>query len=159
MAPVPIESSPSYIHTAVVGAHLFSVVYLSLVACRTIYRSYLALPPSSATRHREPLRKGYVQTFSILAIASLATAGFFGVKFALLSYRVWSTERGVDLPESLFGDKGALRAGEHPGRFHLVRWLSDTPFYRDSREIVAEKARHFWWVNRSTSDSSPSALT
>ncbi|KAH7418326.1 hypothetical protein BKA64DRAFT_564193, partial [Cadophora sp. MPI-SDFR-AT-0126] len=135
----------SYIPTAVVGAHLFSIVYLSLVASRTIYRSYLALPPSSATRHREPLRKGYVQTFSILAIVSLTTAAFFGVKFGLLSYRVWATERGVDLPESLFGDKGALRAGEHPGRFHLVRWLNDTSFYRDSLEIVAEKARHFWW--------------
>ncbi|PVH86926.1 hypothetical protein DL98DRAFT_582243 [Cadophora sp. DSE1049] len=145
MAPVPLESSPSYIPAAVVGAHLFSIVYLSLVACRTIYRSYLALPPSSATRHREPLRRGYVQTFSILALVSITTAAFFGAKFALLSYRVWATERGVELPESLFGDKGALRAGEHPGRFHLVRWLNDTPFYRDSLEIVAEKARHFWW--------------
>jgi hypothetical protein len=26
-----------------------------------------------------------------------------------------------------------------------VRWLSDTPFYRDALEIVAEKARYFWW--------------
>jgi len=26
-----------------------------------------------------------------------------------------------------------------------VRWLNDTPFYRDSLEIVAEKVRHFWW--------------
>lgn len=82
-----------------VGAHLFSIVYLSLVAARTIYRSYLALPPSSATRHRQPLRKGYVQAFSILASVSLATAGFFGVKFGLLSYRVWATERGIELPE------------------------------------------------------------
>ncbi|KAH9222803.1 hypothetical protein DL95DRAFT_144726 [Leptodontidium sp. 2 PMI_412] len=145
MAPVPLETSPSYIPTAVVGAHIFSIVYLSLVAGRTIYRSYLALPPSSATRHREPLRRGYVQTFSILSLISLITAGFFGVKFGVLSYRVWATERGVELPESLFGDKGAFRAGEHPGRFHLVRWLNDTPLYRDSLEIVAEKARHFWW--------------
>ncbi|KAH7360658.1 hypothetical protein BKA65DRAFT_190203 [Rhexocercosporidium sp. MPI-PUGE-AT-0058] len=145
MAPVPLESSPSYIPTAVVGAHVFSIVYLSLVVGRTIYRSYLALPPSSATRHREPLRRGYVQTFSILSLISVITAGFFGVKFGLLSYRVWATERGVELPTSLFGDKGALRAGEHPGRFHLVKWLNDTPFYRDSLEVVAEKARYFWW--------------
>jgi len=26
-----------------------------------------------------------------------------------------------------------------------VRWLNDTSFYRDGLEIVAEKARHFWW--------------
>lgn len=46
---------------------------------------------------------------------------------------------------SIFGDKGGLRGGEHPGRLHLARWLNDTPFYRDSLEIVAEKNRHFWW--------------
>ncbi|KAL2074351.1 hypothetical protein VTL71DRAFT_8129 [Oculimacula yallundae] len=145
MAPVPVDSSLSYMPTAVVGAHLFAVVYLSLVVGRTIYRSYLALLPSSATRHREPLRKGHVKAFSVLAFISLITAGFFGVKFGLLSYRVWAAERGIGLPESIFGDKGAFRAGEHPGRFHLVRWLNDTPLYRDSLEIVAEKARHFWW--------------
>jgi hypothetical protein len=46
---------------------------------------------------------------------------------------------------SVFGDRGAFRGGEHPGRMHLVRWLNDTPFYRDTLEIVAEKARYFWW--------------
>ena len=46
---------------------------------------------------------------------------------------------------SLFGDKGALRGGEHPGRLHIARWLNDTPFYQDALEIVAEKARYFWW--------------
>ena len=46
---------------------------------------------------------------------------------------------------SVFGDKGALRGGEHPGRFQLARWLNDTPFYQDALEIIAEKARYFWW--------------
>lgn len=26
-----------------------------------------------------------------------------------------------------------------------IRWLSDTPIYQDALEIVAEKARRFWW--------------
>jgi hypothetical protein len=38
-----------------------------------------------------------------------------------------------------------LRGGEHPGRLQIARWLNDTPFYRDALEIVAEKARYFWW--------------
>ena len=46
---------------------------------------------------------------------------------------------------SVFGDKGALRGGEHPGRLHLARWLNDVLFYQDALEIVAEKHRHFWW--------------
>ena len=44
-----------------------------------------------------------------------------------------------------FGDSGALRGGEHPGRLQIVRWLNDTPLYRDALEIIAEKARYFWW--------------
>ncbi|CZT12542.1 uncharacterized protein RAG0_16336 [Rhynchosporium agropyri] len=114
MAPVPLDSSTSYIPTAVAGAHLSAIV-------------------------------GHVHTFSVLAILSLITADFFGLKFSSLSYRVWAAERGVSSPESLIGDKGAFRAGEHPGRFYFVRWLYDTPLYRDFLEIVAEKARHFWW--------------
>lgn len=128
-----------------------------------VYRSYIALPPSSATRFREPLRQGYVQAFSLLALVSLATAAYFGVSFSSLSYRVWATERGVELPDrfgipilrllrtkadaetSVFGDNGALRGGEHPGRLQIIRWLNDTPLYRDALEIVAEKARYFWW--------------
>lgn len=26
-----------------------------------------------------------------------------------------------------------------------IRWLEDTPVYQDAFEIVAEKARRFWW--------------
>jgi hypothetical protein len=50
---------------------------------------------------------------------------------------------------SIFGDQGALRGGEHPGRIHIVRWLDDTPLYRDALEIVTEKARSFWWAQQS----------
>lgn len=46
---------------------------------------------------------------------------------------------------SVFGDTGALRGGEHPGRLQLLRWLNDTENYKDFLEIVAEKARRYWW--------------
>jgi hypothetical protein len=29
-----------------------------------------------------------------------------------------------------------------------VRWLDDTPLYRDALEIVTEKTRHFWWAQQ-----------
>ncbi|TVY60824.1 hypothetical protein LSUE1_G006397, partial [Lachnellula suecica] len=145
MAPIELHSSPSLLPLATSGAHLFLVGYLSVVAARTIYRSYVALPPSSATRNREPLRKGHVKTFALLALISLAVSGFFAVRLSGLSYRVWAAQRGVALPQSVFGDNGALRGGEHPGRLHLARWLNDVPFYQDAFEIVAEKNRNFWW--------------
>ncbi|KAE9379011.1 hypothetical protein N431DRAFT_396960 [Stipitochalara longipes BDJ] len=145
MAPVELHTTASYVPTGIVATHIFAVGYISVVVLRTIYRSYIALPPSSATRLREPLRQGYVQAFSLLALVSIAVATYFGVRFGSLSYRVWATERGVELPDGLFGDNGAIRGGEHPGRLQIVRWLNDTPLYRDALEIVAEKARYFWW--------------
>lgn len=30
-------------------------------------------------------------------------------------------------------------------RLYLGRWLADTPIHYDALEIVAEKARRFWW--------------
>lgn len=30
----------------------------------------------------------------------------------------------------------------------LTQWLTDTPIYHDAAEIVAEKARRFWWGNQ-----------
>jgi len=93
------DLSRSYLPLATSGAHLLLIGWLSVVAVRTIYRSYVALPPSSATRHREPLRRGHVQTFTALAVVSLVAGGFFAATFSGLSYRVWAAQRGVALPE------------------------------------------------------------
>lgn len=91
----------SYVPTGILATHIFAVGYLSVVIIRTMYRSYMVLPPSSATRYREPLRQGYVHAFSLLALVSLAAAAYFGVTFSSLSYQVWATERGVELPTRL----------------------------------------------------------
>ncbi|KAG4028268.1 hypothetical protein MFRU_023g01030 [Monilinia fructicola] len=145
MAPVEIDSDPSVFPAVTLGGHIILASCLTALIARTIYRSYLALPPSSATRHRQPLRRDHVKIFTSLALLGLVTAVWFGVNGASLSYRVWAAERGVELPDSFFGDKGAFRLGQHPGRFEITRWLNDTPFYFDNLEIVAEKARYFWW--------------
>lgn len=81
------------------GGHILLASCLTALVSRTIYRSYLALPPSSATRHRQPLRRNHVRIFISLALLGLITAGWFGVSGASLSYRVWAIERGVELPD------------------------------------------------------------
>jgi hypothetical protein len=88
----------SYIPFAITVSHQALIGALSSVALHTIQRSYAALPPSAATRYRELLRRGYVHAFSLLAILSLASAFVFGMRSASLSYMVWATERGVELP-------------------------------------------------------------
>jgi hypothetical protein len=125
--------------------HISLAFLLTVLAIRAIFRSYLVLPPSQGTRHRLPSRKTHVQIFSALATVSFITAIYWAYSFSNLSYRVWATERGIELPNSLFGETGAFRGGEHPGRFRLAGWLNDTPIYQDALEVVAEKARRFWW--------------
>lgn len=34
---------------------------------------------------------------------------------------------------------------ENATRVHLPLWITDTPFYLDAFEVLAEKARRFWW--------------
>lgn len=135
----------SLVPLATFSSHIIIAVSLTLLAVRAIFRSYLVLPPSQGTRHRLPSRKTHVQLFSTLAGISLLSGIYWAYSLSNLSYRVWSAERGVELPETFFGEKGAFRGGEHPGRIHLARWLNDTPIYQDALEVVAEKARRFWW--------------
>lgn len=68
-----------------------------------------------------------------------------GASNYLIGRSVLQTIKRYTKNHSIFGDKGAIRGGEHPGRLQSLRWLNDTPFYRDALEIVAEKSRHFWW--------------
>lgn len=44
-----------------------------------------------------------------------------------------------------YGDEGFWPFEENSTRVHLGRWVTDTPFYLDGFEILAEKARRFWW--------------
>lgn len=84
---------------ATLGLHVFLAVWLTGLVGRTLFRLYLALPPSQATRGRESKRRNHVKVFSALATISLLFAVYWKYSFAALSYSVWADERGVSLPE------------------------------------------------------------
>ncbi|KAF9875607.1 hypothetical protein CkaCkLH20_06988 [Colletotrichum karsti] len=46
---------------------------------------------------------------------------------------------------SFYGNNGVLPFGENATQVHIGRWLTDTPVHLDALEIIAEKARRFWW--------------
>lgn len=46
---------------------------------------------------------------------------------------------------SLIGEGGFLPSIHHSSQLYIGQWLSDTPIYFDTFEIIAEKARRFWW--------------
>lgn len=43
------------------------------------------------------------------------------------------------------GDKGFFPGTQNSSQVYLARWLDETPVYFDAFEIIAEKARRFWW--------------
>ncbi|KAI8232874.1 hypothetical protein K4K54_011301 [Colletotrichum sp. SAR 10_86] len=44
-----------------------------------------------------------------------------------------------------YGNNGVFPYGENATQVYVGRWLSDTPVHLDALEIIAEKARRFWW--------------
>ncbi|KAL8350336.1 hypothetical protein RB598_005585 [Gaeumannomyces tritici] len=134
MAPVAVDHEPRYLPVAVVATHGIAVMALTAVVCRGLYCSYWDLTPSQGARARQASRARLVPVFAALAALSLVVATKSAADYAALSYRVWADERGF----------------ESDGRFpylsgNVTRWLSDTPIYRDAREIVSEKARRLFW--------------
>jgi len=93
------NDEPSLLPSIISGSHLVLSVLLTLLVGRSILRSYIALPPSSATRHRQPARKSHVKKFAGLAAVSLLFASYWGFAASDLSYRVWADQRGVELPD------------------------------------------------------------
>lgn len=145
MAPVPAEHPTSYIPLALTVIHLILIIYLGYAVGASLYTSYKSLSPSQDTRERRSRRIRLVSVFLGLALTALVVATYSSVSYATLSYKVWADERGVDLPERLIGEKGLFPDTKNSSQLHLARWLSDTPIYYDALEIIAEKARRFWW--------------
>ncbi|KAH8673967.1 hypothetical protein BX600DRAFT_221682 [Xylariales sp. PMI_506] len=145
MAPVPIEQAPSYVPLALTAIHLGLIFYLTYAVGTSLYTSYKFLAPSQDTRRRLAQRSKLVPTFLVLSGVSLLVSAVSFISYASLSYRVWADERGIELPQRLFGKNGLLPDGKNASHLYLASWLSDTPLYRDALEIIAEKARRFWW--------------
>ncbi|KAL8387923.1 hypothetical protein RB595_009574 [Gaeumannomyces hyphopodioides] len=133
MAPVAVDHELRYLPAAVATSHVIAVVLLTTVVCRGLYRSYWDLTPSQGARARQASRARLVPVFAALAALSLAVAAKSAADYAALSYRVWADERGFESD------------GRFPYGGNVARWLSDTPIYRDAREIVSEKARRLFW--------------
>ncbi|KAK8126048.1 uncharacterized protein PG998_001807 [Apiospora kogelbergensis] len=145
MAPVPNLHPPSYVPLGVAVSHLGLVVYLTYAVGASLYTSYKSLSPSQDTRRRLSRRAKLAPVFLGLAATALSWAAYSTVRYATLSYRAWADHRGYALPQRLFGNQGLTPGFNNSSELYLAHWLNDTPVYFDAYEIVAEKARRFWW--------------
>ncbi|KAK7398394.1 hypothetical protein QQX98_012238 [Neonectria punicea] len=145
MAPVQLEPETSYGPVAAVAGHLVVAVCLMVEAGRSLHKAYRGLGPSQDTRGRVARRNTLLPIFAGLALISLLRQVYGLSAYAALSYKVWASGRGVELPTQFYGDNGIFPPGEDATPVYIVQWLSDTPIHLDAVEIVAEKARRFWW--------------
>ncbi|KAH9243649.1 hypothetical protein K456DRAFT_1881268 [Colletotrichum gloeosporioides 23] len=145
MAPVPLDPEIKYLPLSLVGGHALTVAYLGFTVARSLYRSYRDLPPSQGTRARLVQRSILSPLFAGFTLVSLSLAGYWTLSYAKLSYRVWADQRGVESPARFYGNNGVFPYGENATQVYVGRWLSDTPVHLDALEIIAEKARRFWW--------------
>ncbi|KAK4039677.1 hypothetical protein C8A01DRAFT_36300 [Parachaetomium inaequale] len=145
MAPVEVEHEPRSLPLVSAGARIAAAAYASCTVGQSLYRSHQALGPAQDTRGRKAERTKLTTAFGSLAALGLVFAVASNLEYLTLSYKVWASERGVAVPDSLFGNRALSADGTDQTGLHLRRWLSDTPVFLDALEIVAEKSRRLWW--------------
>ncbi|KAI0453294.1 hypothetical protein F5B21DRAFT_292836 [Xylaria acuta] len=146
MAPVPFIHPVRYPPLVLVIGYLASIPYLTYAVGDSLYTSYKSLGPVSSTRSRIYQRRKFVPVFLGLAGTALLVATYYSAQSATLSYKTWAYEHGLDLTQRLLGEDGNYIAdSKNSTETHIANWLSDTLIYNDTLEIVAERARRFWW--------------
>ncbi|KAI0010336.1 hypothetical protein F4779DRAFT_578452 [Xylariaceae sp. FL0662B] len=145
MAPVPFQHPVKYAPLAKTASYIALIVYLTYAVTASFYASYKALRPAQDTRSRQAQRKRLAPAFFGLAIAAFSLAAYSSIATAILSYKTWAYEHGLDQPERLMGGEGLVTNSTNSSLQYITQWLSDTPIYYDALEIVADKARRFWW--------------
>ncbi|KAH7162680.1 hypothetical protein B0J13DRAFT_16564 [Dactylonectria estremocensis] len=145
MAPVQLEPETRYGPAVAVASHIVMAVYLTVEAGRSLHRAFHGLGPSQDTRGRVARRNTLLPIFAGLALISLIRAVHGSTSYAVLSYKVWASDHGVELPTQFYGSTGIFPPGENATSIYPLQWLSDTPIHLDALEIIAEKTRRFWW--------------
>lgn len=145
MAPVQLEPEFSYAPAVKAGCHVLGAAYLTFEVGRSLYRAQRGRAPAQDTRRRSARRNALLPIFAGLASLSLLRAVNTAVQYGTLSYKVWASQHDVQVPARFYGDSGVFPSGEKATPLYLAQWLSDTPVYLDAIEILAEKARRFWW--------------
>ena len=149
MAPIEPDTSNSNLYFLLGSAGSVAII-TGLIAYmgRVLYRAYVFLPPSQAVRARQSDRRRHVQIFLALSVISFAVAIFHSLSFAIVSYSVWATERGVKIPKAVWGKDGIYGGGDSNVPLQLGWWIRDTSLTSEIWEIATEKSRRFWWTQQ-----------
>lgn len=102
-----------------------TATYASYTVGRSLYRSHKALGPAQDTRQRSAERAKLTTAFGSLAALGLAFAVTSGLEYLTLSYKVWASERGIQVPESCVFLSSFREVGLTGNQF--LRFVRKTP--------------------------------
>jgi hypothetical protein len=131
---------------ALFSAQILLVAGLTTRVLLTARRAARELPPSTATRAQQPVRRRHALTFSVLAFLSLASVTTFSVMWRAMSYLHWAQQGNHEVPGSLWsgwygtGDEGV-------GRWRLGDWLSDRNLMSESDAIAVAIPETFLYTS------------
>lgn len=127
------------------GTHIALVISLTGHVLYVARRAAKSLPPTTATRTQEPLRRNYAIFFSVLAALSLATVTAFAVLWRAISYVRWSESGVANSPNGIWN--GPYGTGEE-GRWYLGDWIRDIDLRKESDRISIHHSEGFLYTSQ-----------
>ncbi|KAL5117977.1 hypothetical protein ACEQ8H_004122 [Pleosporales sp. CAS-2024a] len=126
------------------GTHMALVLGLTAHVVLVARRAAKALPPATATRTQEPLRRRYAVIFSLIAALSLASVTTFAVIWRAISYKEWVHTETGSTPNVLYN--GAH--GTAGGRWYLGDWIHDVDLQAESDAIAVRTPEGFLYTSQ-----------
>ncbi|KAH7406990.1 hypothetical protein DE146DRAFT_415777 [Phaeosphaeria sp. MPI-PUGE-AT-0046c] len=145
MAPVEADAAARNNLFAYVpfGGHVALVAGLTAHVLLVARRAAKALPPTTATRSQQPLRRRNAILFSALAATSLASVTTFAVLWRAMSYVNWAHSGSPNAPNALhLGNYGT----GPDGRFYFGDWIRDIDLQKESDRVAIAHSEGFLYT-------------
>ncbi|KAF2828008.1 hypothetical protein CC86DRAFT_289927 [Ophiobolus disseminans] len=125
------------------GGQIALVIGLTAHVLLIARRAAKSLPPTTATRSQQPLRRNYAILFSLLAALSLASVTTFAVLWRAGSYMQWARAGDVEPPNGIWsGPYGS------DGRWYLGDWIYDIDLRKVSDSVAVSTPAGFLYTSQ-----------
>jgi hypothetical protein len=145
----PVEGAAAardnvFAYAPVLG-HMLLTVTLTAHILLVARRAAESLPPTTATRSQQPLRRRYAMVFSSLAALSLASVTTFAFIWRAISYVDWSHSGAANAPNSLHSGPYGTETDSH---WYLGDWMLDIDLQKESDKIAVTTAEGFLYTSQ-----------
>lgn len=137
------------------GAVIFIIYVVSALFFTGVIISILLCSPGSAhrssssprrRRHKRFSHQSKLQIFTALSVLSLAVLSYHMMSFLIFSYKAWASEKGVRIPQRLFGYDGLIDLKHGTNPLFIWEWLTSSTLFQDFAEIICGSSARYWWT-------------